>query len=442
MGLVAGVCLSNTHNVTLIDSNPARIASLKEGGSPIYEPGLEDLLNANAFRLSFSTSYESCQRSDVIFLAVGTPEGPTGAANLTYLWSALASIQDELKRAPPCLPGIDPPPKTLVIKSTVPVGTADEIRAKLTVPMHVVSNPEFLREGHAINDFLYPERIVIGTEDTAAHPVMRAVYVDVCAHSASSPPILFMDHRSAELTKYAANAMLATRISFMNDMASLCEAVKADVELVRQGMGGDSRIGPDFLKAGIGYGGSCFPKDVKALSLTARQYSVHLGILAAVEEINLKAKKCMLNKAIRHYPWPEDPIEDAKPLSKAKLTSNLLGKTFAVWGLAFKPDTDDTREAPALVLIQELLAAGAKVRVYDPQVKDCGLPVTYCTDKYDVLHGADALFICTEWEEFRSADLEKVNAYLSGLVIFDGRNIFSPEAARKAGFTYYGVGRQ
>ena len=421
VGLVAGTCFADSGNdVTCVDIDEAKIGALNDGRLPIYEPGLQELVvrNVKEKRLTFTTKLaESVSTAHVVFIAVGTPEGESGDADLQYVLAAARQVGRAIKQY-----------TVIVDKSTVPVGTADKVRqaiaAETTVEFDVVSNPEFLKEGAALDDFLKPDRVVIGTESERARKVMGELYGPFVR---TENPIIFMDTRSAELTKYAANAMLATRISFMNDIALLCEKVGADVDFVRRGMGSDKRIGYPFLFPGVGYGGSCFPKDVKALVATARELGVEFDLLRAVERTNERQKKSLLLKALKHF-------------------GDLNGRTFAVWGLAFKPKTDDMREAPAVELIEGLLAKGAKVRAHDPVAQGVAKRIfkdriTFCETMYDALPQADALFVVTEWNEFRRPDFERIKAQLKTPVVFDGRNVYDPARMRELGFTYQGVGR-
>lgn len=422
VGLVAGTCFADSGNdVTCVDIDQKKVDALNAGRIPIYEPGLEELVTKNAReqRLTFTTDLASAvANSQVVFIAVGTPEGETGDADLQYVLAAAAAIGRALTGY-----------TVVVDKSTVPVGTADLVRAAIaketTHPFDVVSNPEFLKEGAALDDFLKPDRVVIGADSDKARAVMGELYAPFVR---TEHPILFMDTRSAELTKYAANAMLATRISFMNDIAALCEKVGADVDAVRKGLGADQRIGYPFLFPGVGYGGSCFPKDVKALVATAREHGIEFDLLRAVERTNERQKKLLVAKAVKHF------------------GPDFSGKTFAVWGLAFKPKTDDMREAPAIDIIEGLLGKGAKVQVFDPVATETarrvlGNRVTYAQRPYDALTGADALFVVTEWNEFRHPDFARIKAALSAPVIFDGRNIYAPAKLKELGVTHYAIGR-
>ncbi len=421
VGLVAGTCFAESGNeVTCVDVDEHKIQVLQGGHAPLYEPGLEELLQRNmkAGRLSFTTNLaEAVGPAQVVFIAVGTPQGESGDADLQYVLAAAEEIGRALRQY-----------TVVVDKSTVPVGTADKVREVLSrvteVDFDVVSNPEFLKEGAALEDFLKPDRVVIGTSSERARRLMGQLYAPFVR---TENPILYMDARSAEMTKYAANAMLATRISFMNDVAALCEKVGADVEWVRKGMGSDRRIGYPFLHPGIGYGGSCFPKDVKALMATGREHGVELELLNAVERTNQRQKRCLLAKALRHF-------------------GEVADKTFAVWGLAFKPKTDDMREAPSVELIEGLLGKGAKVQCHDPVAggvaqRYFGQRVQYAPSSYAAVEGADALFLVTEWNEFRRPDLKKLRSLMKTPVVFDGRNVFDPAQMREEGFTYFGIGR-
>ncbi len=408
VGLVAGTCFADSgHDVVCIDIDRTKIDALNAGQIPIYEPGLEELVHKNVKegRLSFTTELApAVGASQVVFIAVGTPEGETGDADLQHVLESARQIGQALRHY------------TLIVdKSTVPVGTADRVREVIAgatrVEFDVVSNPEFLKEGAAVGDFLKPDRVVIGTTSERARRIMGELYAPFVR---TENPILFMDPRSAELTKYAANAMLATRISFMNDIALLCEKVGADVDFVRKGLGADRRIGYPFLFPGIGYGGSCFPKDIKALIATARECGIEFDLLRAVERTNERQKRLLVNKAVRHF-------------------GSLAGRPCAIWGTAFKPKTDDMREAPAIEVIEGLLGKGASVCCHDPAAEEIarrhfGDRVRYADTPYDALEGAEALFLITEWNQFRP-------------VIFDGRNVFSPTVLRDMGFVYFGIGR-
>lgn len=424
VGLVVGACLAETGNdVICADIDEDKIARLNRGEIPIYEPGLEPLVarNLESGRLRFTTDVAMAVReSDIIFIAVGTPPGEDGSADLKHVLAVAETIGKNMNGE-----------KIVITKSTVPVGTAAKVRATIeahtTHRVHVCSNPEFLKEGAAVDDFMKPDRVVIGVDSDYARRVMGELYEPFVR---TGNPILFMDIASAEITKYAANAMLATRISFMNMIARLCEAVGADVDLVRKGIGTDSRIGPSFLFAGAGYGGSCFPKDVKALIRTLGEYGVDSGILDAVEAVNEGQKRLLLEEI------------------EARYGSDLTGRTFAVWGLAFKPETDDMREAPSLVVVNGLLERGATVKAHDPEAMEVarklhfGDRITYCEQNYDALQDADALVILTEWQPYRRPDLQRIRSLLKEPVIFDGRNLFEPSRMAEAGFEYTSIGRR
>ena len=422
VGLVAGVCFAESGNdVVCVDKDATKIRALAKGKVPIYEPGLEELLRRNRSegRLTFSTALPKAVRdSAVVFIAVGTPQGEDGSADLQHV---LAVAKDVAK----AMNGY----KVIVNKSTVPVGTAarvrEVIRRETTHPFSVVSNPEFLKQGAAIDDFMKPDRVVIGAEDDRSRELMLELYAPFTRTDA---PIMVMDCASAELAKYAANAMLATRISFMNEVANVCEAVGADVDQVRRAVGSDRRIGSSFLFPGVGYGGSCFPKDVKALMRFAGDAEYDFRILQAVEAVNLTQKTRLTAKMKKHF-------------------GTLKGKVIAVWGLAFKPKTDDMREAPSVPLIESLLQAGATVQVYDPEAmgvakKLFGNRITYAEANYGALKGADGLAIVTEWNEFRRPDFERMRSLMKTPVIFDGRNLFVPAQMKQSGFTYYSIGRR
>jgi UDPglucose 6-dehydrogenase len=428
VGLVCGTCLADQgFRVTCVDRDVAKIDGLKAGKIPIYEPGLEDILRRAVRRgvLDFTSEGSAAiDGADVVYIAVGTPSADDGSADM----GAVYAVADLIGRS---MTG----PLTVVIKSTVPVGTADQVRTRISAgtehDFDVVSNPEFLKEGAAVDDFTHPDRIVVGCRSPNSVKVMQTLYAGLVR---TGRPIVFMDNRSAELTKYAANALLATKISFMNELARLCEAVDADVEAVRLGVGSDSRIGPRFLFAGAGYGGSCFPKDIRALRHQAQQAGVQLEIPAAVESINETQKHLMADKIL------------------ARFGADLSGKCFCIWGLAFKPRTNDCREAPALVVIRRLLEAGASVQVYDPEAMDEArldlgeLPgierVHYMSSRLDAATGASALVMMTEWSEFRNPDFTALADVLEGRVLFDGRNIYPPEVVAEAGFEYHGIGRK
>ena len=423
VGLVAGVCFADSgHTVVCVDVDEEKIRQLRQGKSPIYEPGLEELLSKNlaAERLTFTTELPAAVKgSEVVFIAVGTPQGDDGNADLRVAMAVAQQIAAAAERY-----------TVIVNKSTVPVGTAArmqaEVAARTQVAIDVVSNPEFLKEGAAIDDFLRPDRIVIGASGEKSRSLMAELYAPFVR---TESPIHFMDPRSAELTKYAANAMLATRISFMNEVAMLCERVGADVDSVRRAMGSDERIGQKFLFPGCGYGGSCFPKDVKALIATARSHGLDFTLLSAVDAVNDRQKRLLAQKAKAHFG-----------------EGGLRGKKFGVWGLAFKPKTDDLRQAPALALIEELLADGGVVTAHDPVANEgarrhFGDRVRFVQNPYLAAEGADALFLVTEWNEFRQPDFARIKASMKQPVVFDGRNIWSAKKLRDLGFTYYGVGR-
>jgi UDPglucose 6-dehydrogenase len=421
VGLVAGACLAESGNdVVCVDKDAAKIRTLKRGKMPIYEPGLEELVRRNSFegRLTFTTTLPKAVReSTIIFIAVGTPQGEDGSADLKYV----LGVAQEVAKA---MNGY----KVIVDKSTVPVGTSEKVREVVrrntTHPFSVVSNPEFLKQGAAIDDFMKPDRVVIGAEDARAQELMLELYAPFTRTGA---PIMVMDCASAELTKYAANAMLAARISFMNEVANVCELVGADVDQVRKAVGADSRIGTAFLFPGVGYGGSCFPKDVQAMIRFASDKNYSFKILEAVENVNSSQKTRLFAKMKKHF-------------------GGLKGKTIAVWGLAFKPRTDDMREAPAIPLIEALIGAGAAVQAYDPEATKVargifGSKITYANSNYDALKGADCLAIVTEWSEFRRPDFERMRSLMRSPIIFDGRNLFTPDQMKQSGFSYYSIGR-
>ncbi|TQD40766.1 UDP-glucose dehydrogenase family protein [Haloflavibacter putidus] len=423
VGLVTGTCLAETGNeVVCVDIDKAKVEKMRNGQVPIYEPLLESLFERNieANRLSFTTNlHEGLDHGEIIFLALPTPDGGDGSADLSFVLNVAEDIGKYITSY-----------KVVVDKSTVPVGTADKVRetiAKFTeTEFDVVSNPEFLREGFAVDDFLKPERIVVGSESPRAIDLMERLYKPFVR---SGNPILIMDEKSAELTKYAANSFLATKITFMNEIANYCEKVGADVDKVRIGMGTDSRIGKRFLFPGIGYGGSCFPKDVKALKNSGKEANYDFKILESVVDVNTKQKTSLLPK-IKEY-----------------FNQDLNGKTIALWGLSFKPETDDIREAPSLYMIEELLANGAKVVAFDPEamqnVKDkIGDKISYTSDMYAALKDADALVIATEWSIFRTPDFKRIKESLVNPVIFDGRNLYEIEEIKEAGFQYYSIGRK
>lgn len=426
VGLVAGACFADVGNdVICVDKDASKVEFLREGGIPIYEPGLDDVVvrNHKAGRLSFTTETASAVRaSEVIFIAVGTPPGEDGSADLSHVIAVANVIGDN----------IDADGKIIVCKSTVPVGTCDKVRdviaSKTDKVFHVASNPEFLKEGAALKDFLSPDRVVIGCNDPDASARLGALYKPFTRRSDRT---FYTDVRSSEMIKYASNAILATKISFINEIANLCDAVGADVESVRQGMAMDKRIGPHFIYPGVGYGGSCFPKDVRALSRLAQEYGVASTMLDAVEEVNNIQKLRLVDLATGFY------------------RGDLSGKTFGVWGLSFKPKTDDIREAPALLAIRRLVAAGAKIIATDPvaidntraELADLGDAVEFVEDDYVAATGADALFVFTEWNEFRSPDFERLAELMNEPVMFDGRNMHEPEEMKARGFTYFCIGR-
>ncbi|UCS93984.1 UDP-glucose/GDP-mannose dehydrogenase family protein [Echinicola marina] len=429
VGLVSGACFADVGiEVVCVDIDQNKIDQLKLGFMPIYEPGLEEIVmrNYKSGRLSFTSSLaDAIKGSEVAFIAVGTPPGEDGSADLKYV----LAVADEIGRHMDDY-------IVVATKSTVPVTTGTKVKAAIQaaldrrgrgsdLPFSVASNPEFLKEGAAVEDFLKPDRIVIGVEDAKAEEIMKRLYKPF---QLSGDRIIYMDIPSAEMTKYAANAMLATKISFMNDIANLCERVGADVNQVRAGIGSDPRIGKHFIYPGVGYGGSCFPKDVKAIIRTAKEYDYDLRVLQAVEAVNEDQKQLLVKKIKQHF------------------GEDLSGLTFALWGLSFKPNTDDMREAPAIVIVQELLAAGAKVRAYDPIAMDearehyLGDTITYCQDAYDACLGADALLLVTEWSEFRLPSWKALGRLLNQPLVFDGRNIYEQKYLEEQGFGYYGVG--
>jgi len=422
VGLVTGTCFAETGNhVVCVDINKEKVDMMKAGKVPIYEPHLDVLFERNIRqgRLRFTTDLaEALEKAQIVFLALPTPPGEDGSADLSYVLKAAGDIGRIMKHY-----------MVLVDKSTVPVGTAEkvaaEVRKHAKVEFDVVSNPEFLREGFAVDDFLKPDRVVVGTESERARKLMEELYKPFVRQG---NPIIFMDERSAELTKYAANAFLAAKITFMNEIANFCEAVGADVDKVRIGMGSDTRIGKRFLFPGIGYGGSCFPKDVQALAKSGKEAGYDFQIIESVMKVNEEQKTALMPKIKKHY------------------GGSLKGRHFAMWGLAFKPDTDDIREAPALYMIDALLKEGATVAAFDPEgmknvQKLKGDVIRYAQDEYDALKEADALIICTEWAEFRNPDLERVKGALKKPVVFDGRNLYELENMKEKGFTYVSIGR-
>ena len=415
VGLVTGTCFAETgNNVVCVDIDADKVERMKKGEVPIYEPHLDVLFHRNikAGRLSFTTNLREAQKNaEIIFLALPTPPGEDGSADLSYILKVASDLAGMIDKY-----------KVIIDKSTVPVGTADKVKeaiaSKTNVPFDVVSNPEFLREGFAVDDFMKPDRVVIGTQSERAIDLMKHLYSPFVRQG---NPIIFMDEKSAELTKYAANAFLATKITFMNEIANFCEKVGANVDMVRRGMGADDRIGKRFLFPGIGYGGSCFPKDVQALALSGKQSGYNFDILESVMKIN-QIQKLVLVEKIKKY-----------------FGQNLSGKHFALWGLSFKPDTDDIREAPALYIIDALTEAGATIKAFDPEamknVKNkIGDKITFANNFYDVLEGADALLIATEWAQFRSPDFKEIGKRLKQKIIFDGRNLYDPKEIKELGF--------
>jgi UDPglucose 6-dehydrogenase len=423
VGLVAGACLAETGNdVTCVDVDAEKIARLQRNEIPIYEPGLEPMVkrNQDEGRLTFTTDLGSAVRSSrVIFIAVGTPPGEDGSADLKHVLTVARAVGQHMNE-----------PKIVVTKSTVPVGTAEKVRAAIrsetSIQFSVCSNPEFLKEGAAIEDFMKPDRVVVGVDNQEAREVMAELYAPFTRQGGNR--ILFMDIASAEVTKYAANAMLATRISFMNQMALFCELVGADVNHVRLGIGSDQRIGRAFLYPGPGYGGSCFPKDVKALIRTSEELGLSLDVLKAVEQVNECQKQVVLQKTLRY------------------LGSDLTGKNIGIWGLAFKAETDDMRESPAIPVVEGLLGAGARVQTHDPKATDSarlifGDRVMYAADPYSAAHGVDALLVLTEWLVYRNPDFERVRKLVRRPLLIDGRNLYDPDRIAALGFEYHGIGR-
>ncbi len=424
VGLVSGVCFAeNGNEVICMDVDEKKIKRLKQGDPVIYEPQLKELLEKNISegRLTFSTSLkDTVQQSDVIFLCLPTPPYEDGSVDLRHVLDVADKMAEHINGY-----------KIIVSKSTVPVGTCDLITKMITKKtkheFDVVSNPEFLKEGAAVNDFMSPDRVVVGTSSKKAAEIMRELY---SSFMRVSERIIIMDEHSSELTKYGANSMLAMRISFMNEIANICERVNADIDMIRKGIGSDSRIGNSFLFPGVGYGGSCFPKDVKGLIKTAEEYEYDFKLLRAIDNINLNQKLMFVEKIINHF------------------EGNIKGKTFAVWGLSYKPRTDDIREAPAITVIQKLSDAGAKVQAFDPAAMDNFkqqygkiLNLTFCKNNYDALKNASALILVTEWNEFRKLDIEKMKKLMKDYVIFDGRNIYNPEELKSNDFAYYGIGK-
>jgi UDPglucose 6-dehydrogenase len=423
VGLVTGTCLAETGNdVICVDINETKVSKMQNGQVPIYEPGLDVLFHRNIEqgRLRFTTDLgDAVGVAQIIFMALPTPPGGDGAADLSYILGAAKDIA-----------GLVTEYKVIVNKSTVPVGTADKVQAvfkeNTTVEVDVVSNPEFLREGVAVDDFMKPDRVVIGTRSEKAQKLMAELYGP---YVRQGNPVLFMDERSSELTKYAANSFLATKITFMNEVANLCELVGADVDAVRKGIGADNRIGKRFLFPGIGYGGSCFPKDVQALAISADQYAYDFQILKAVMEVNDRQKTVLVDKLLKYY------------------KNGLAGKHFALWGLTFKPETDDIREAPSLYIIEALIGHGATVTAFDPEGMDnvrnlIGDRINYAQNQYDALDNADALLIATEWSVFRNPDFDRMEDLLSNKVVFDGRNLYDLQKMIDLGYYYNSVGRK
>ena len=426
VGLVAAVCFADVGNdVICVDIDENKIKSLKNGIVPIYEPGLEEYIkrNVNEDRIEFTTDTKyAVEKSKVIFIAVGTPPGEDGSADLSHVLDVAKSIGAHMNEF-----------KVVVDKSTVPVGTAEkvtkEIKKHTKHEVAVVSNPEFLKEGSAINDFMKPDRVVIGTSNEEAAEIMRNLYMPFVR---TGKPIIVMDEKSAEITKYAANSMLATKISFMNDIANLCDKVGADVEMVRKGIGSDARIGPYFIFPGTGYGGSCFPKDVKAIIKTAQENDHELAILKSVEEVNIRQKTVLMDKILKYF------------------KGNIKDKVFAMWGLAFKPRTDDMREAPSIEMINELIKHGAKIQAHDPAAltetkrifgDKIDKELFLFEKRYDSLENTDGLIIMTEWNEFREPDFYLIKESLKSHVIFDGRNLYQPKRLKKIGLDYFCIGR-
>jgi UDPglucose 6-dehydrogenase len=426
VGLVLGACLAeNGNTVACVDKDASKVATLRAGKMTIYEPGLEEIVrrNVDEERLTFTTDLPtSVKASSIVFIAVGTPQGEDGSADLRHVLGVARDVGRAIEEY-----------TVIVDKSTVPVGTAKQVHAAIAAetsqPFSVVSNPEFLKQGAAVDDFMKPDRVVVGVDpgDTRAMNLMRELYAPFTRTGA---PVMFMDTASAELCKYAANSILAARISFMNEIANMCELVGADVDQVRRAIGADARIGKSFLFPGVGYGGSCFPKDVKAILKSAEDRGYDFKILRAVEAVNERQKRRLVDKMIAHFNGEQ----------------GLSGKTIALWGLAFKPRTDDMREAPALVIVDRLLALGAAVRAYDPEADETarrifGNRITICEKSYDALEGADALALVTEWNTFREPDFAKMKSLMRSPVVFDGRNVYSRDQMQDLGFTYFSIGR-
>lgn len=422
VGLVVGACLADMGNdVICIDNNETKLLQLRNGIIPIYEPGLEELVKANTMekRLTFSSNInDAVKQSEVCFIAVGTPQGEDGSADLQYVMQVAEAIAKSINGY-----------KVIVNKSTVPVGTAEKvteiIKQYTNYPFDVVSNPEFLKQGNAVDDFLHPDRVIIGSNSDKATRIMQDIYASFFR---TGNRVIVMDVKSAEMTKYASNSFLATKISFMNEIANLCEKVGADAEMVRVGMSTDTRIGNKFLFPGLGYGGSCFPKDVKALIKTGIDNGVDMSIIKSADATNKKQKQIFINKILSYF------------------KNDINNKTFAIWGLAFKPKTNDMREAPAITVINELLKHGAKINVYDPKAMDYsksiwGDRINYCQYSYEAVKNANALLLLTEWNEFRRPDFEKIKSLMTAPLIFDGRNQYNAERLKDKGFVYYQIGR-
>ena len=423
VGLVAGACFAESGNdVVCVDIDEAKIEKLRQGIIPIYEPGLPELIERNVReeRLTFTTDMEmAVRKSFIIFIAVGTPTTASGAADLTAVLSVARDIGRFMDRY-----------KLIAMKSTVPVGTSEKVRdtvaQETTQPFDVVSNPEFLKQGAAVEDFMKPDRIVVGANDARAGEILRDLYAPFVR---TGSPVLMMDTRTAELVKYAANSFLAARISFMNEIANVCEEVGADVDMIRKGLASDGRIGPAFLFAGVGFGGSCFPKDIRALAQTAREHGSSMPILEAVDAVNVNQAMRFVGRVKKHF------------------GTGLKGSQIAVWGLAFKPRTNDMRDAPAIRIINALLEAGCTITAYDPEAMDEGRKhfgerIQYAATSYACVEGADALLVITEWQVFRNPNFERMKSLMKSPVVFDGRNIFDPASMRQMGFTYSSVGRQ
>lgn len=422
VGLVVGACLADMGNdVICIDNNETKLLQLRNGIIPIYEPGLEELVKVNTMekRLTFSSNInDAVKQSEVCFIAVGTPQGEDGSADLQYVMQVAEAIAKSINGY-----------KVIVNKSTVPVGTAEKvteiIKQYTNYPFDVVSNPEFLKQGNAVDDFLHPDRVIIGSNSDKATRIMQDIYASFFR---TGNRVIVMDVKSAEMTKYASNSFLATKISFMNEIANLCEKVGADAEMVRVGMSTDTRIGNKFLFPGLGYGGSCFPKDVKALIKTGIDNGVDMSIIKSADATNKKQKQIFINKILSYF------------------KNDINNKTFAIWGLAFKPKTNDMREAPAITVINELLKHGAKINVYDPKAMDYsksiwGDRINYCQYSYEAVKNANALLLLTEWNEFRRPDFEKIKSLMAAPLIFDGRNQYNAERLKDKGFAYYQIGR-